>query len=202
MLEKDIMRHIEAMNFGCKAHAGQMYGDCPYVRHLAHVESVMQRFGIADPDLLSAAWLHDSIEDAHVEFVELSIRFGMEIANLVFAVTDGEGKNRRERKMASYDKIANFPRAVILKLADRIANMESSLVKNSGLFQMYVKEHPVFREKLRGLSVNGSETRVSAMWSYLDGLTRLRTRARNGNRSRVITRGLCPIKTQMPDTAI
>lgn len=173
-LEAGIEKQIKAMNFGCSVHGSQAYGKHSYVRHLAHVESVLLRFGFDDPALLSAAWLHDSIEDANVTWRQLDEMFGEEVAMLVFAVTDGEGANRKERKAASYAKMRDYPRAIILKLADRIANVESSMIDNGSLLGMYAKEYPAFRATLRTASFVDANadcaTRLAGLWSYLDGL--------------------------------
>lgn len=166
-LEPHVERQIRAMNFACEVHASQKYGPYPYVRHLAHVEQVLRRFGFEyEWDLMEAVWLHDSLEDTSVTWKQLDETFGEVVAMLVFAVTDGEGKNRRERKEASYAKMRDLPRAIILKLADRIANVESSLAGNRELLGMYAKEHESFRSHLHAISPN--ETNV--MWGYLNGL--------------------------------
>lgn len=149
--------------FALEAHDGQRYGDHPYIDHLADVVRVLRRFGFFDDDLMTAAWLHDSVEDAGVLLADIATQFGDDVAALVYAVTDGEGKNRRERKTESYRKMAERPRAIILKLADRIANVESSIQNNGGLLQMYRKEHSMFVEKLQALSPPESRD----MWEYL-----------------------------------
>lgn len=173
--DKDIQRYVRAMDFACDAHASQRYGTRPHIRHLAHVEGVLLRFNFSDYDLLAAAWLHDAIEDAGVTHSEIARRFGDGVALLVFAVTDGEGANRRERKAASYAKMIKYPKAIILKLADRVANTESSLVSGDHLIGMYRKEYPAFREKLYAASLGEANadcrTRVAALWSYLHDIT-------------------------------
>lgn len=58
------------------------------------------------------------------------------------------------------------PRAIILKLADRIANVENSLKNNAGLLLMYRKEHSSFAEKL----LPASPTEAAVMWVHLDAL--------------------------------
>lgn len=158
--------NVSAQDFASKAHAGQMYGPYSYTKHLADVESVLRRFGFEDEDLLTSAWLHDCVEDANVSIHDIAGRFGLNVAVLVYAVTDGKGKNRRERKAASYRKMAERPRAIILKLADRIANIENSIVSNAGLLQMYRKEHPLFTQKL----ASASPAEAAAMWDHLDAL--------------------------------
>lgn len=173
-LAEDIRAYIEAVKLGHEAHAEQRYGNYPYTRHLAHVENVLARFSFTDLGLLAAAWLHDSVEDGGVPVELLLDRFGHSVTRLVTAVTDGQGKDRKARKRESYAKMQEFPQAIPLKLADRIANVESSLLERSGLVEMYRGEHEEFRGQLYEASLSeGSgytQTRVRAMWSYLDAL--------------------------------
>lgn len=80
--------------------------------------------------------------------------FGSEVAEIVRRVTDEPGKNRRERKQATYQKTKQSPAAVTLKLADRIANVAASKANNPGLFQMYAKEYSEFQNQLYQESSN------------------------------------------------
>lgn len=165
--------YIDAMNFACRAHADQCYGEFPYARHLAHVALVLAQFGFTDDEWLAAAWLHDSIEDTLTSRVDLQALFGERVALLVEAVTDGGGRNRRARHEQSFARMAEYPDAIILKLADRIANVESSLaMQNDGLLGMYAREHSEFIARLyeASLSVEGCQTRIAAMWSHLNRL--------------------------------
>jgi (p)ppGpp synthase/HD superfamily hydrolase len=57
MIDNDVRIYLNAVTLAHQAHAGQMYGDAPYTRHLAHVENVLSRHGFSDPTLLAAAWL-------------------------------------------------------------------------------------------------------------------------------------------------
>ena len=163
---------IKAMDAACRWHEGQRYGEFPYVRHLAHVALVCAEFGFTDSDYIAAAWLHDSIEDAAVLRATLGREFGDRVAALVSAVTDGKGRNRAERHEQSFTRMLEYPDAIILKLADRIANVESSIVSSNNLLRMYAKEYPEFRERLyaASLRIDGCRTRIAAMWSYLHEL--------------------------------
>jgi GTP diphosphokinase / guanosine-3',5'-bis(diphosphate) 3'-diphosphatase len=82
----------------------------------------------SDPNLVIAALLHDTIEDAGVTREELVQRFGSDVADLVAEVTDDKSLPKTERKRL---QIQNAPkksvRAQIIKLADKIANMRSIL---------------------------------------------------------------------------
>lgn len=166
------IKSVQAMNAASRLHEGQRYGEFPYVRHLAHVVIVLTQFGFIDEDLLAAAWLHDSIEDADISSETIAASFGVYVADLVAAVTDGKGKNRAERHAVSFRRMASFPDSIIIKLADRIANVESSIAGDRRLFGMYAKEYPEFRAKLytASLSVDGCRTRIAGMWSYLHDL--------------------------------
>jgi (p)ppGpp synthase/HD superfamily hydrolase len=146
-----------ARSFAEAAHEGQRYGDAPYITHLVAVRAVLDDFGYGGA-LGVAAWLHDSIEDTGATKDEIATRFGEEVAELVWAVT-GVGANRKERNASAYAKIRATPRAAILKLADRIANVEASRTVPSKL-EMYRAEWRSFREHL-------GELGDDRMWSRL-----------------------------------
>src|SRR5688500_8359297 len=124
---------VAAMNAAHRLHASQRYGEFPYVRHLAHVALVLAQFGFTDDDWLAAAWLHDSVEDNRATYAEIKRQFSDRVLSLVAAVTDGQGANRKERHEQSFARMADYPDAIILKLADRIANVESSLASDGKL---------------------------------------------------------------------
>lgn len=142
----------KARIFAIKTHGKQLYGLYPYALHLAWVEEVLKRHGCSEDDLLAAAWLHDIMEDCGVSFEYIAKRFGSQIAKLVSLVSDMEGRSRAERKRNTYTKLVacKEPRALALKLADRIANIEACREEGSNsLLRMYQKEHPDFAEMFR-----------------------------------------------------
>jgi (p)ppGpp synthase/HD superfamily hydrolase len=102
------------------AHSGQTYNDeVPYSVHLGQVVDVLRRFGVSDDDIYCAAWLHDSIEDTRVSYNDIRDRFGEKVAELVFAVTNERGRNRKERNEKTYPKIfAAGENALVLKSMD------------------------------------------------------------------------------------
>lgn len=172
-IDSEVQMYLEAVKLATNAHADQRYGDAPYIVHLAHVENTLVRFSFTEPRLLAAAWLHDSVEDkTGVTIDEINRKVGLWAALYVEALTDGEGANRKERKAESYRMMRNRPEAIPVKLADRIANVEAGILGGSDLVAMYRKEYPEFRKQLRhaSLTVGSTNTRVRAMWSYLDDL--------------------------------
>lgn len=137
--------------FAATRHAGKLYGTEPYTVHLLAVRTVLHDFGF-NGDFGPAAWLHDTIEDTATTREEIEAQFGPYAASLVWAVT-GVGATRAERNHSAYEKIVLCPGAVILKLADRIANVEASAVGSSHL-AMYAKEHAGFMKMVACHSFN------------------------------------------------
>lgn len=162
--------------FAIEAHGDQKYGSAPYIVHLDAVRDVLVRFGFQDEDLLTAALLHDVIEDTPVDADLVEEKFGAEVCGLVVAVTNEPGRNRRERHRLTYPKIRNAGwKAIALKLADRIANVEQSLSDASKgrpkPYEMYRHEHQTFSAALRvpcAPGIQGAAVRMSLMWSWLD----------------------------------
>lgn len=148
--------------FASVKHAGQSYSfGLPYTHHLAAVETVLVRFGRTDDLLRVSAWLHDVVEDTGTKLKEVAEMFGQDVADLVGAVTNEPGENRKVRHALTYPKIrAGGLHAVELKLADRIANVEAG----GKLVGMYQKEHEDFR---RALYTPGE---AEDMWAYLNTL--------------------------------
>lgn len=156
-----------ARDYAESAHGDQKYGEAPYVTHLAAVVTVLKDFGFSG-DLILAGWLHDVLEDTKTTAAQLDMAYGSTVTHLVWAVT-GVGKNRKERNENAYGKIEERPRAVILKLADRIANAEASAKNNPDLLAMYRREYPGFKARLERLGrLLDEEATVTAMWVRLD----------------------------------
>ena len=137
----------KAKAFAEERHRDQMYGGLPYSQHLLDVVNVAREYGL--PDYIQvAAWLHDVLEDTNTTFDELMWLFGVKVFDLVNAVTNEKGKNRKERHAKTHPKVRQYPDAVALKLCDRIANVRACLENNSSLLQMYIKEYQEFRDAL------------------------------------------------------
>lgn len=161
-IEQDIV--YRAKKFAVKYHGDQKYGgEFPYAIHLQAVERVLLRFNIFDVDLRAAAWLHDTLEDTTARYEDIETLFNVRVAGIVGAVTEPKGGNRARRHEQTYPKIRLSPDAVIVKLADRIANVESG----GSLNDMYRKEYPSFK---RALYRDDDIPHILAMWSYLDTL--------------------------------
>lgn len=143
-----------------KIHGNQDYdGIFPYEKHLQDVVNVLKRFDFGNKYLI-AGWLHDSIEDGAISYNKIKKHFGSEVAEMVYAVSDELGRNREEKKAKTYPKIRENPDSLIIKLADRIANIE-----HGGKIDMYKKEYSKFK-----LSLYNKDRMAEPMWSHLDKL--------------------------------
>ena len=129
----------KARLFAIEKHGDQLYGGKPYIFHLTQVVNVLEEFNYIDRDLLVAGYLHDVLEDTNVLPSDLASKFGLPVYNMVFAVS-GFGSNRENRTQNTIDKLAQHPEAIILKMADRLANMRFSSKDSRRHFNMYVKE--------------------------------------------------------------
>lgn len=133
----------EARMVGVKAHSNQSYDDIfPYEKHLDDVVDVLKRYGFSGKYIV-AGYLHDSIEDDGLSFKDIKNHFGVEVAEMVYCVTDELGRDRNEKKTKTLPKTAGHPPAIVLKLADRIANVE-----HGGKIGMYAGEYASFKKAL------------------------------------------------------
>ena len=131
---KQVKQVNKAYNFACEAHSGQFRssGD-PYVTHPIAVASILSSFRM-DEDSLSAAMLHDVIEDTGIPKSLIEKKFNKEVADLVDGVskldklsisnrTEAEAENLQKMVLAMSKDI----RVIVVKLADRLHNMRTLL---------------------------------------------------------------------------
>jgi (p)ppGpp synthase/HD superfamily hydrolase len=127
-----VQRVLAAAIFAAHKHSSQRRKGAaaePYFNHLIEVaEMVSATNPEPDTELVIAALLHDSIEDAGVTKEDLTERFGADVARLVEEVTDDKSLPKAERKRL---QIVNAPkksvRAQAIKLADKISNLRAIL---------------------------------------------------------------------------
>lgn len=99
----------------------------PYINHLLDVASMVATATEGeDPNLVIAALLHDAIEDQNIPREVIAEDFGEDVASLVVEVTDNKSLPKPERKRLQIETAPKkTPRAKLLKIADKISNMNS-----------------------------------------------------------------------------
>lgn len=174
MTAQDHLRIQKARRFAINCHkdVNQLYDGLPYHTHLAEVAEYAVKFGYLLPEkdrvlAICAAWCHDLLEYCNITYNDLKMETDVEIADVVFLLTNHRGKTRKDRANEDYyhgireDYIALFD-----KLCDRMGNMTHSLLyDNTEMHIMYVKELPHFKEKL----YNGL---YDDMWTFLENLNK------------------------------
>lgn len=167
-----------AREFAIRAHGAQMYGDKPYILHLEQVASITQSAANARKEghaaehryrLIVISYLHDILEDTSIDRRALRAIFGEEIAHVVWVMTDPPNKSRHERKRQvntalTYITEGHLRDALIVKPADRLANMENAKLTRVDLLRMYQGEYPEFRKSAY------REGLCDGIWEKLDAL--------------------------------
>jgi len=129
---EDISQLQNVYLFSQSAHSGQYRksGE-PYISHPLAVASILGKLHL-DTQTLTAALLHDVMEDTYVSKSEISNRFGTAVADLVDGVSkldkiefqthaDAQAENFRKMLLA----MARDVRVILIKLADRLHNMRT-----------------------------------------------------------------------------
>lgn len=116
----------KAMRFATKAHEGQVRKGTsrPYIVHPIEVGDIVSTM-TKDEEVISAAILHDTIEDCKgVTRDVLKEEFSERVASLVAQESEDKSKTWRERKGATIQRIRTAQREVqMIGLADKLSNM-------------------------------------------------------------------------------
>src|SRR2546421_6895225 len=128
----DRARVQDAFVFACEQHAAQ--------RRKSGEDFIVHPVGVAricasmqlDTETLCAALLHDTVEDTGASIGQIRERCGEEVAAIVGGVTKLTGisfQSRDEAQAENYRKMmmamADDPRVILIKLADRLHNMRT-----------------------------------------------------------------------------
>ena len=119
------------------AHNGQyrLSGE-PYIMHPLAVATTLAEIR-ADLESITAALLHDVVEDTHITAEELSEKFGPDVALLVAGVTKIEKvkyQSKTDVQAENYRKMffhmSEDVRVLLIKIADRLHNMQTIEAKS------------------------------------------------------------------------
>ena len=145
--EKDLDLIRNAYEYAYKKHFGQkrITGD-DYITHPLNVAWILTDI-CADGKAISAALLHDTIEDSDSTFDEIKSLFGEDVAIIVDGVTkinkinfnsDSEQMAANQRKILV--GLSADVRVIIVKLADRLHNMRTLYVLSEAKQKRKAKE--------------------------------------------------------------
>ena len=118
---------LRAASFAARKHRGQTRADgvTPYFSHVARVTIILSHvFGVTDCDTLTAAFLHDALEDTDTDYDELEEVFGKTVAAYVVALTKNVMLPKKKRETEYEKRLIAAPENVkIAKMADIYDNL-------------------------------------------------------------------------------
>ncbi|MGZ5156492.1 MAG: RelA/SpoT family protein, partial [Caldimonas sp.] len=128
----DIRRVRDAYRFADEAHLGQFRASGePYITHPIAVAGLCAEWKL-DAQAITAALMHDAMEDCGITKAELIERFGAPTADLVDGLTKLDRlsfSTREESQAESFRKMllamTRDVRVILVKLADRLHNMRT-----------------------------------------------------------------------------
>src|SRR5262249_31371428 len=103
---------LEAVAFAARAHHHHLRKDgrTPYASHVFRVCLVVRHvFGIDDPKTLTAAVLHDTVEDTTTDHDDIAEQFGREVADWVGLLSKDKRLPEDAREQAYCDQLARAP---------------------------------------------------------------------------------------------
>jgi guanosine-3',5'-bis(diphosphate) 3'-pyrophosphohydrolase len=211
----DVSRLQRAYAFSEAAHHGQFRksGE-PYISHPLAVAKILAQWHL-DPQALTAALLHDVMEDTAVTKDEIAESFGRPVADLVDGVSkidaiefqskeDLQAENFRKMLLA----MARDVRVILIKLADRLHNMRTMQVMDP------VRKKRIARETLDIYAPIANRLGLNSIYQELEDLsfrylhpTRYRVLAKalktsRGNRREVVGKVLDAILARLKEGAI
>lgn len=131
-------------------HSGQKRKDgVPYVMHPLKVCTTLISYGIEDDVILAAALLHDVLEDCQDKLPlsgkELISEYGIdpEVLEIVTLLSKQSGLNDYELSLY-FDKIKKNPKALLVKLADRLHNSCTLYTFTPEKMRKYIRETNMF----------------------------------------------------------
>lgn len=137
---------VDAHDFAKEKHKGQKDDDGKdyFEAHCMQVYNILCSVTV-DEELLSAALLHDTIEDTDTTYDELVEKFGKEVADLVNEVTQ-EGKADEN---GFYFPRLHSKKGIMLKFADRLSNTSRMDSWNEKRQAHYLKKSKFWKSEIK-----------------------------------------------------
>lgn len=211
----DMVLLRNAYLFSQSAHSGQFRksGE-PYISHPVAVARILSELRL-DAVTLSAALLHDVVEDTGIAKEEISERFGTPVAELVDGVSklekiefgtqaDMQAENFRKMLLA----MAQDVRVILIKLADRLHNMRTLEVmrpeKQQRIAQETLEIYAPIAHRLGLENIYQELQELSFRFSYPNRYKVLEkaTKAARGNRREVVSKILDAIKQRLEEEGV
>jgi len=145
-----------ALQFATRKHSEinqkRKYTNEDYIVHPVGVAKIIMTIDHT-PEMIAAAYLHDTVEDTKTTLAEIQEEFGPTVATYVRYLTDisvtSDG-NRAKRKEIDRQHISHAPPCVqSIKLADLIHNSKTIVKFDPEFARVYMKEKTLLLEVLK-----------------------------------------------------
>ncbi|WP_448864102.1 HD domain-containing protein [Dorea sp.] len=143
---KNLNQTLISLSLARRLHEGQYRKDgLPYFVHPLKVCSTLINYGIDDDTILSAALLHDILEDCSdklpLKGQELITEYHLspDILDIILLLTKKSGLNDYELSIY-FQKIEKNSRAALIKLSDRLHNSTNLYTFSFERMRKYIKE--------------------------------------------------------------
>ena len=113
---------VKAIYYAVEKHSGQKRDDgkTDYVDHSVRVCRMLLNLGIRDEVILTAAPLHDLVEEGKATLEEIRKEFGDEVCYLVNALSQRKDESDEEH----IERLSKEIKAIVIKAADRVCNVD------------------------------------------------------------------------------
>ena len=212
---EDVALVESAYAFSDHAHRGQFRNSGePYISHPLAVASILSQWRF-DAEGLSAALLHDVMEDTSVTKTQIEDQFGAAVANLVDGVSKLDQLEFASREAAQAENfrkmllaMAQDLRVILIKLADRLHNMRTlDAVPGDKKRRIATETTEIYAPIANRLGLNNLYQELQDLsFRYLHPM-RFRTlskalRAARGNRREVVGKMLDSIRANLRNVGI
>ena len=212
---EDLRQLQSAYEFSEAAHDGQYRrsGE-PYISHPVAVATILAQWHL-DSQALTAALLHDVMEDTTVTKSEISEKFGKMVAELVDGVSkldkiefESQEQAQAENFRKMFLAMARDVRVILIKLADRLHNMRTLDVMHPKKRARIARETlEIYAPIANRLGLNGlyQELQELSFMNLYPNRYRVLKKAletQRGNRKEVVEKILDAIKQRLEDAGI
>ena len=213
--ESDHVLIIDAFNYASDGHKNQkrLSGES-YITHPLQVAHYLSNLNL-DTETIIAAFLHDLIEDTEVTYNDIKKKFGKEVADIVDGVTKIDKINYNSKEEAKADAIRKMViamskdiRVLILKLADRLHNIETIQYHNEWKQEkianetLYVYAPLAHRLGLQSIKHNLEDTSFKILFEKQNKEIQEQISQTNPNRTKQINDAVSVIDTLLSDNSI
>jgi guanosine-3',5'-bis(diphosphate) 3'-pyrophosphohydrolase len=172
-IPKEATMTVKAKRFAEQKHEGQFrkFDGAPYVVHPKRVAEIVSQYKSSKEinSLISAALLHDTLEDTDTSYEELQKEFGTLVASLVLELSSDKNEMKKYGGKTEYliHKTSNMTSwALVIKLADRLDNVSDFDIASPSFVKKYKAQTiQILKalEKKRTLSKT-HKTLINSIW--------------------------------------